>query len=70
MRNKRISKVIQIANNHTTIFTSQLLIPLLRIISESLILIFIILFLAYTNLSAVLLISIIFFLVAFVFYFL
>ena len=69
MRNKRISKVIQIANNHTTIFTSQLLIPLLRIISESLILIFIILFLAYTNLSAVLLISIIFFLVAFVFYF-
>ncbi len=69
MRNKRVSKVIQIANNHTVIFTSQLLIPLLRILSESVILIFIIIFLAYTNLSAVLLISIIFFLVAFVFYF-
>ena len=67
LKDKKISNLLQLINNHTTIFTNNTLTPIIRIFSETIILIFILLFLGYTNFYALLLIAFIFFLVSIIF---
>lgn len=68
LKDKKISNILQLANNHTAIFTTMTLTPIIRICSEVIILMFILLFLGYTNFYALLLITFIFFLVSIIFF--
>ncbi len=68
LKKKKISNILQLANNHTVIFANMTLTPIIRICSEIMILSFIIIFLAYTNFYALMLIAIIFFVVTLVFF--